>query len=264
MQPSSEAPVLIRWCLPDRLRTVGFYRGLVLILTYLSYTSFHLSRRPFSIVKNVLNKNCSEANLHNNDTTWCDWAPFNGSDASTLFGLLDSCFLITYALGMFASGIVAERCNLRYFLTLGMLLSGLFTCALGGAFYYDIHSLAFFVIFQILSGEWLFATLGDRFQLLFFLGLFQTTGWPSVVACVGNWFNKSSRGVIFGLWNSHTNFGNILGAAIAGAFVDYNWGLSFIVPGLIIAGFGLVMFLLLVPCECCISIETISFKFSFH
>lgn len=81
-----------------------------------------------------------------------------------------------------------------------------------------------------------------------FIGFFQTTGWPAVVACIGHWFNKSSRGVIFGIWNSHTNVGNILGAVIAGAFVEYNWGLSFIVPGVIMGVCGFILFLFLVPC----------------
>ena len=50
-----------------------------------------------------------------------------------------------------------------------------------------------------------------------------------------------------GLWNSHTSLGNILGSLVAGAFVNYNWGLSFTVPGLIIAGVGFTIFLCLVP-----------------
>jgi len=82
-----------------------------------------------------------------------------------------------------------------------------------------------------------------------FLGAFQTTGWPAVVTCVGHWFPKSSRGLIFGLWNSHTSIGNILGAVIAGAFVEYNWGLSFIVPGVIMAVSGFLVFLFLTPCK---------------
>lgn len=50
-----------------------------------------------------------------------------------------------------------------------------------------------------------------------------------------------------GLWNSHTSIGNILGALVAGAFVEHNWGLSFIVPGVIIAVMGMLTFLFLVP-----------------
>jgi len=145
-------PIGLGLCLPNRFRTLSTYRSLVLLLTYISYTSYHLSRRPFSIAKNVLNRNCTQLDpsSHGNSTTWCDWAPF---DSNTLLATLDSCFLITYAIGMFVSGFVADRCNLRYFLAIGMLLSGLFTYALGLAYYYNIHALSFFVIFQILSGN---------------------------------------------------------------------------------------------------------------
>ncbi|MED6246236.1 hypothetical protein ATANTOWER_014748 [Ataeniobius toweri] len=35
------------------------YRALTFMLTFLLYTSFHLSRKPISIVKSELHKNCS-------------------------------------------------------------------------------------------------------------------------------------------------------------------------------------------------------------
>lgn len=54
-------------------------------------------------------------------------------------------------------------------------------------------------------------------------------------------------GFIFGVWNSHTSIGNILGTLIAGYFVETDWGLSFIVPGVIMAVMGLVNFLFLIP-----------------
>merc|ERR1719209_1064799 len=50
-----------------------------------------------------------------------------------------------------------------------------------------------------------------------------------------------------GLWNSHTSLGNIFGSLVAGAFVQSNWGLSFTVPGVIIAGVGFLLFLVMVP-----------------
>ena len=52
------------------------------------------------------------------------WAPFDDPDTQdTLIGLgLDSGFLFAYALGMFVSGHIAERVDLRYFLTIGMTL----------------------------------------------------------------------------------------------------------------------------------------------
>lgn len=73
---------------------------------------------------------------------------------------------------MFASGFVAERVSLRYFLTFGMLFSSIFTYMFGMAKLYDIHSFWYFIVVQALAG------------------MFQTTGWPGVVTVVGRWFGK--------------------------------------------------------------------------
>lgn len=257
-----------------------FHKSLVLCITFLAYTCFHMGRRPLSIVKNVLNRNCSQ--LHNtlinnqpfnlqheltfqddyyfspltsggltasgvyedgtsgeilqplqsysiNDTS-CDWPPFdNDATANQLLALLDSAFLFSYAVFMFISGFLADRCNLRYYLSGGMILSGALLYAFGLTYYLNIHSMTYLVIVQLLAGA------------------IQTTGWPSVVSCIGNWFDQSSRGSIFGLWNANTNLGNILGAVIAGYFVESAWGLSFIVPGFIMFTCGILAFLFLVP-----------------
>lgn len=227
-----------------------FHKALVLCVTFIAYTCFHMGRRPLSIVKNVLNRNCSgvhgitlfdeiedvtfieyeSPSYSTNDTTWCDWPPFNNdATANQLLALLDSAFLFSYAFFMFFSGFLADRCNLRYFLAGGSIMSGFLLYAFGLSFYLNIHSMYYFIIIQALSGA------------------IQTTGWPTVVTCIGNWFDKSSRGAIFGLWNSNTNIGNILGATIAGYFVERAWGLSFIVPGFIMLGAGVIVFLFLVP-----------------
>lgn len=52
-----------------------------------------------------------------------------------------------------------------------------------------------------------------------------------------------------GVWNSHTSVGNILGSLIAGYWVSTCWGLSFIVPGAIVAAMGVVCFLFLIERE---------------
>ncbi|CAG9861625.1 unnamed protein product [Phyllotreta striolata] len=208
------------------------YRTSVVILTYISYMCYHLSRKPISVVKAVLHRNCSDLQPpHPNEPNdWCDWAPFGGTDssASQMLGELDSSFLFCYAIAMFFSGFIAERVNLRYFLSLGMLLSGIFSYLFGIAKTYDIHNMSYYVAVQALAG------------------IFQTTGWPGVVTIMSNWFGKSKRGLIFGLWNSHTSIGNILGSLIAAEYVETDWALSFIMPGLYIGLAGFVIFLFLV------------------
>lgn len=230
------------------------YRYTVLFLTFLFYTSYHLSRKPISIVKGELHRNCSENssyNLHfgsqasavlldqlphidNGDSvrmgndTWCDWKPFDQENYANLFGALDYAFLFSYALSMFASGYIGERMPLRYFLGFGMIICGLCTTLFGMGYFWNIHNLGFFIVAQILNG------------------IFQTTGWPGVVSAVGKWFGKGRRGFIMGVWNSHTSVGNILGSVIASKFVQTAWGWSFVVPGIIIGSMGILCLLALV------------------
>ncbi|XP_067928846.1 glucose-6-phosphate exchanger SLC37A2-like isoform X2 [Watersipora subatra] len=244
----SKAPILILAL--QRTSTSTRYKALIWLLTFFTYTSYHLSRRPITIVKNALHKNCifniSMTALGNetymnetkqfpacNDTSWI---PFDHAHPyQDYFGALDVSYLAGYAVGMFFSGHIAERMNLRYFLSSGMMLSGLLTMAFGFGYSWNIHSLVYFIIVQIVCG------------------LVQSTGWPGVVTCMGNWFGKGRRGVIMAIWNAHTSLGNILGGLIAALFLKPYWEAhgywmwSFFYPGLIIMVMGIIVFLLLVP-----------------
>ncbi|NXC79469.1 G6PT2 protein, partial [Cercotrichas coryphoeus] len=229
------------------------YRAFIFSLTFLLYASFHLSRKPISIVKGELHKHCaSQVELDSYkeyaaqiqpvkkpfNASQCGWQPFDKSNYKQLLGALDYSFLCAYAVGMYLSGLIGERLPIRYYLTGGMLASGLFTAMFGLGYFYNVHNLWFYIIAQIANG------------------LVQTTGWPSVVTCIGNWFGKGRRGLIMGVWNSHTSVGNILGSLIAAYWVSTCWGLSFVVPGLVVAVMGVVCFLFLiehpkdVSCSC--------------
>ncbi|KAM4700694.1 glucose-6-phosphate exchanger SLC37A1 [Discoglossus pictus] len=222
------------------------FRALILVLTFLLYCSFHLSRKPISIVKGELHRHCSEPHeveLHSykefvilkqsphlttQNASRCGWAPFDKKNYKQLLGALDYSFLCAYAVGMFFSGMIGERLPLRYFLSFGMVASGFFTALFGLGYFLDIHHLSYYIVIQVLNG------------------LVQTTGWPSVVTCIGNWFGKGRRGLIMGVWNSHTSVGNILGSLIAGYWVSSCWGMSFLVPGVIIWGMGIICLLFLI------------------
>lgn len=230
------ARIVNRSCPCRQSTRLLWHQGVILALTYMAYMCYHLTRKPISVVKNVLSVNCSnlspppdiQVNSSNRDT-WCDWAPFDTHDAPALLGTLDSAFLFAYAGAMFLSGFVAERVNLRYFLAFGMITSGIASYLFGIARPYNIHNLSYFILVQV------------------FGGICQTTGWPGVVAVVGKWFGAGKRGLIFGIWNSHTSLGNILGTIIAAKYVETDWGLSFIVPGAIMGFCGFIIFLFLVP-----------------
>lgn len=231
-------------CIKGRNLSYKNHQAIVLIVTFFAYTSYHAARKTTSIVKSTLDPQSSDTSLkflpwrisylqepaESRKLSWKlgdGWAPFNGSDGTALLGELDLAFLSIYAFGMFFSGHLGDRLDLRIFLTVGMVGTGLFTSLYGVGYWGNVHSFYYYLVVQMLAG------------------LFQSTGWPSVVAVVGNWFGKSKRGLIMGIWNAHTSIGNITGSLVASALLTYGWGWSFVVPGLMIAFVGLIVLLFL-------------------
>lgn len=224
----------------DRKTRKLVYQIWVIALTFLTNVVYHQARRPLTIVKSELAPvNCLEMRYNATHTSGiimdndCAWAPFDElKSANRLLGALDSCFLFAYSFSIFLSGFIAERFHMRTFVMIGMVGAGVFSWLSGMAYYWNIHSFAYFVAMQI------------------GLGIFEGTGWPVVAASVGNWIDKNSkRATVFGIWGTHGFFGNIIGSTIAGSLVAYNWGLAFIVPGIIIAVFGIFLALFFVPCK---------------
>jgi len=219
------------------IRREDWLKLFIFLLTYLSYVAYHASRKPISVVKtSAAFLNCSthhDSEEIKNDTSCTSWiTEVDGkpsSEANILLATLDTSYLFAYAIGIFFSGFIAERVDLRIFLTVGQVISGGLAILYGLAYSLHIHAISFFIAVQVAQG------------------LFQSTGWPGLVPIMGNWFGKSKRGLIMGLWNTHTSVGNIVGTLVAGAFVSTNWGLSFIVPGILIASVGILFFFLLVP-----------------
>ncbi|XP_077238012.1 major facilitator superfamily protein [Tasmannia lanceolata] len=219
---------------PNPQKSFLFYQISVFLITFSAYASFHASRKPPSIVKSVLGpqiqSNTSQISElgQNSSSIGTGWAPFNGNRGTHRLGELDLAFLSAYSIGMYFSGHIGDRIDLRLFLTFGMFASGISTVIFGLGFWWKIHELGFFLVVQIFSG------------------LFQSTGWPCVVSVVGNWFGKSKRGLIFGIWNSQTSVGNIFGSVVASSVLEFGWGWSFVLPGIFIILVGVLVFLFLV------------------
>ena len=139
--------------------------------------------------------------------------------------MLDTVFLTCYALGLFISGSLGDRVDLRYFLSTGMIAAGAGTAMFGIARWFDIHSLWWFVAANMLAG------------------LAQSTGWPSCVTIMSRWFGKHKRGTIFGVWNSHGSVGSVMFKLLCNAMLLYiGWEYAFIVPGMICIGTGVLLF----------------------
>ncbi|OIV97263.1 hypothetical protein TanjilG_10797 [Lupinus angustifolius] len=228
----SQAPALTLFPgLKPPNKTLIFHQICVLSITFLAYASFHASRKPSSIVKSVLGptipfNSTQDPNLSSSSDA--GWPPFNGTRGTQRLGEVDLAFLTSYAIGMYFAGTVGDRVDLRLFLVFGMIGSGVFTVLFGLGYWLDVHVLGYFVGIQVVCG------------------VFQSIGWPCVVAIVGNWLGESKRGLIMGVWNSNTSVGNIIGSVVASGVLEFGWGWSFVVPGLLIILVGILVFLFLV------------------
>lgn len=188
----------------------------VFVLTFISYATYTGTRLSYSTTKSVLNN------------TGTGYAPFNSPNGSTLLGILDTVFLSCYAAGLFISGMIGDRVNIKHFLVFGMTLSGIGVILFGLAPVFNIHSFSYFVVVNIISG------------------LAQSTGWPSLVTIMSRYFGHNSRGTVFGIWNSHGSIGSIIFKLLCNAaIIYYNWRYAFIWPGLICISVAILLALFL-------------------
>ncbi|CAJ1943260.1 unnamed protein product [Sphenostylis stenocarpa] len=197
------------------------HRYMVLFITFLAYACYHASRKPTGIVKSVL---CPERKSSREG-----WSPFNGHDGTSKLGEIDVAFLACYSIGMYVAGHLGDTLDLRLFLATGMVGSGMFVGLFGLGYFWNVHNFWFYLFMQMIAG------------------MFQATGWPSVVAVIGNWFGRRKRGLIMGVWNAHTSVGNITGSLLAASVLDFGWGWSFVAPGALMAFGGIIVYLFLAP-----------------
>lgn len=133
-----------------------------------------------------------------------------GFDKSQL-GILGSIFALTYGVSKFASGVVSDRSNPRYFMAIGLLLTGVFNILFGLS-----SSLMVFAIFWGLNG-W-----------------FQGFGWPPCARFLTHWYSHSERGSWWSTWNVSHNVGASLIPWIAAYCLDYyGWRMAMYIPGVI-------------------------------
>ncbi|KAK4404246.1 putative glycerol-3-phosphate transporter 5 [Sesamum angolense] len=147
LSPPLQPPPGLRWfpSLAAPEKTLKFHQFLVLLLTFIAYAAFHASRKPPSIVKSILTVSDSDQDpsqftgspVHNKT----GWAPFDGPGGPHRLGELDLSFLLAYAIGMYVSGHIGDKVDLRIFLTIGMVGSGIFVILFGLGYFLDLHSL---------------------------------------------------------------------------------------------------------------------------
>lgn len=166
---------------------------------YVGYALYYLTRKSFTFAMPTLMQDL-------------------GFDKGQL-GLLASILSITYGISKFASGILADRSNPRYFMAFGLILTGVLNILFGLS-----SSLLFFALFWGLNG-W-----------------FQGFGWPACARLLTHWYSQSERGRWWSVWNTSHNVGGALIPLFTAYCAQYfGWRAAMIFPGIVVILGGLFL-----------------------
>ncbi len=123
----------------------------------------------------------------------------------TQLGQIGFAIWLSYAFGKLINGFIADRCNMKKFMTTGLLVSAVINILFGFT--------NFFIVFVML---W------------FLNGWFQSMGCAPSVVVMSQWFSNRERGTRYGLWSAAHSIGEGITFAVTAAIVTYfgwRWGL---------------------------------------
>jgi len=177
-----------------------YWRMRIFLGMYVGYIFYYLTRKSFTFAMPAMIQEM-------------------GFDKSDL-GIIGSILAISYGISKFVSGLMADRANPRYFMGMGLVITGVLNILFGLS-----SSIVYFVIFWGLNG-W-----------------FQAWGAPPCARLLTYWYSNRERGTWWGVWNSAHGIGGALIATLA-AFCAHQWGWRYAmyIPGVIcmVAGFYVI------------------------
>ncbi len=177
---------------PKRIKSLyQYWRVRLLINMYCGYAVFYFTRKSFTFITPAL---ISTMHISKVD-----------------IGLIASLFYIIYGCSKFLSGILSDRLNARYFMPLGLFITGVANILFGLS-----SHLYLFLCFWLLNA------------------FFQGWGWPPCAKLLTRWYSRKQRGRWWGVWNTCHNVGGALIPLIVGVSA-YHWGwrAAMWIPGVI-------------------------------
>lgn len=177
------------------------WRIKIFVLTWIAYAGFYLCRKNLAVVKADLKGELGFDNIS--------------------LGAIDTAFLVMYAVGQFANGLLGDKLGSKITVGAGLLIAaaGNFTFGFG-------------------------TTLGFLMVLYGINGYAQATGWPGLVKTMANWFSTRERGIVMGWWSTCYQLGSAGATAFAAALLGaWGWRYAFFVPATLLGGIGLVFLL---------------------
>ncbi|EGZ15162.1 hypothetical protein PHYSODRAFT_561102 [Phytophthora sojae] len=168
------------------------------------------------------------------DEQWIHSTLYARDQQVEMYGLMDTLFMGFYALGLYVSGILGDKHDLRRMIAGGMWATAAVGLLFGLGALADVHALSFYAVLWGLNG------------------LIQSSGWPANVAVMGKWFDQRERGAVLGVWSGNACLGNIVGTALVAvmfALFDRTeaWKLALIAAAALVAFHGLLVHFFLYP-----------------
>ncbi len=163
---------------------------------YIGYLFYYFSRKSFAFITPFLT---TDLGLTKGD-----------------IGFLASIFALTYGFSRFVSSVLCDRSNPRYFMAIGLILTGV--CNLFFGFFSSV------IIFGFFWG---------------INGLFQGWGWPACAKQLTYWYSRTERGTWWSACaTSHTLGGFLIAYLAAYCAKWYGWRFGMYIPGFLCIGVG--------------------------
>jgi len=173
----------------------------IFITSYLAYASYYLVRLSLSMTIPAISKELGYSRL--------------------MLGLISGAFSISYAIGQFINGQLADSFGARKLISLGLATSAIISIAFG-------YSEAFPILLLLWGLN----------------GYFQSMGWPSVVKMIGEWFRRESSGKVGCFFGSCFLVGNMISWIILGWITaNMGWRASFLIPPIPLIPLALIIYL---------------------
>ncbi|VUZ51252.1 unnamed protein product [Hymenolepis diminuta] len=211
-------------------------RIIIFSTSYFAYAFMHATRKTLSSVKPLMIANLVyhvdkiNITIHPKDLWYNSHPLFISSDDAAIFmGALDFLFMFSYALGLFIAGRLGDRIDPRHVLFGGMV------CGAAITFLFGVPS------------QWGHFYNKYWYGILWFAnGFLQAPGWPAGVSIIAHSF-PSARGLILGFWSTSAGIGNIIGALLSSAVIDYGYEYVFLTTSCLLAGMAFLVLTAIPP-----------------
>lgn len=171
--------------------TYQYWRLRIFYSIYLGYLFYYFSRKSLTFVIPFL---MEDLKISKGD-----------------LGLITSLFAIIYGISKFINGILCDRSNPRYFMSIGLMLTGIFNVMFG------ISSTLFWFCLFWSFNAW-----------------FQGCGWPACTKQLTYWFSRSERGTWWSVCTTSHAVGGFLIAYVAVLSAqEFGWRYGLFIPGIL-------------------------------